>query len=324
MDVLIQKNKKIVLIGGGTGNSTLLKTLKYYTDSITAIVTVGDDGGSSGTIRKEMGILPPGDIRNCLISLANKENIMADLMNYRFSAKFMDSENLGNLMIAAMTDITGSFPLAIKQISEVLAIKGKVLPVSLDEMVLSAVLSDGNTVKGESQIPLYCKANHTQISKISLDNPHVELYEDCRYAIEDADHIILSPGSLYTSLIPNLLVDGMVDALLKSNARKTYVVNLMTQSGETFGYDLSKHIQSIELHANGEKIIDEIIYNVQDVPEYIVSKYKAENSHIVKNTFDYELKNEYQFIPLNLVSIKNDILRHNSKNIWEYIIDDRQ
>ena len=206
---IISGGPNIVAIGGGTGLSVLLRGLKKYTSNITAIVTVSDDGGGSGIIRKEMGILPPGDIRNCIAALANTEPIMEQLMQYRFKEGTLKGQSFGNLFIAAMNDICGSFDAAVREVSSVLAVTGKVLPVTLENVVLYAELEDGNVIKGESQIPIKQQALNKRIRKVFLSPGNCMPLPVALKEIKEADAIILGPGSLYTSIIPNILVKDM-------------------------------------------------------------------------------------------------------------------
>ncbi len=319
MDMDKFKDKKVVLIGGGTGNAVLLRTLKNYTANITVIVSVGDDGGSSGFMRREMGTLPPGDIRNCLVAMADEENIMAAVMNTRFTEGFLKTQNLGNMILVALNKITGSFPLAIRKISEVLAISGRVLPVTCEKITLKAKYSNGKIISGESRIGDYAAKHRLRIDKISLAPETAEALPECLQAIDDADMIIYSPGSLYTSLIPNLLVGGVCEALEKSAAQKYYLANIMTERGETGGYTLSEHIAAIEKHSRGKRIIDTVIYNTEKIPEDILRKYNAEGAGPVISKIDILHRGKYRFIGMDIADYDSGVVRHDSKIIWEYI-----
>ncbi len=313
------KDKKVVLIGGGTGTSVFLRTLKAYAADITAIVTVADDGGSSGLIRNEFGLLPPGDIRNCLIALAEDENIMAELMGVRFSEGLFKKQSLGNLMIAAMTQIRGSFPLAVKSLGEVLNIKGSVYPVSEKNIVLCANTTNGGFVKGESAIAHYCERNNCMIKKLSLLPPDASLMSECAEAIDKADIIVYVPGSLFTSLIPNLLVCGMCEALKSSSAVKYYLPNIMTEKGETTNFDLSDHLHAIEQHAKCEGIIEHVVYNIAQVPSDILMRYAYEGATQVKNYISPEYTNKYKFHGLDMLDLSNRYVRHDSRAFWEML-----
>ena len=232
---LVSRDLKVVAIGGGTGLSTLLRGLKLFARNITAVVTVADDGGSSGMLREDLGILPPGDIRNCILALADVEPVMERLLQYRFKEGSLKGQNLGNLLIAAMTDIANGFESAIREISNVLAVTGKVLPVSLEDIRLVAKLEDG-TNHGESKIPEEQIKRNSPIIEISMDKPYCNALPEVIQAIKDADVIVLGPGSLYTSIIPNIIIREVTQAINQSNAVKVYVCNIMTQPGETTGY----------------------------------------------------------------------------------------
>ena len=310
--------KKVVLIGGGTGSAVFLKTLKEFPCEITAIVTVADDGGSSGSIRKDYGILPPGDIRNCIIALADEENIMADLMGVRFTSGFMKTQSFGNIMIAAMNKISGNFPLAIKMVSDVLAIKGRVLPVTTADITLCAELKSGKIVKGESKIPLICTKANDAIQRVFLEPHPVDAYQNCLDAIDEADIIVYCPGSLYTSLIPNLLVNGICEALLHSHARKYYIQNIMTQKGETDSYTMHDHIRAIERHSADKKIIDTVIYSSTKITEEILALYRHEEAYPVVIDLSKN-ENGYTYLGLDLTMITNHMIRHNSRIFWETI-----
>ena len=254
----LNKGAKVVAIGGGTGLSMLLKGIKRYTNNITAVVTVGDDGGSSGRLREEMGILPPGDIRNCIAALADDEDLITELFQYRFkSGKGLEGHSFGNLFLTALCAVTGNMVKAVKESSNVLNIRGVVLPTTLDDMKLAAEFEDGTIVKGESNIP----EAHKKIKRLFTEPANCEALPEVLTAIAQADLIILGPGSLFTSVIPNLLVKGIVDAIEASRAKKIYVCNIMTQPGETDEYSVASHVNALLNHANGKKIIDAVLVN---------------------------------------------------------------
>ncbi len=265
---------KIVAFGGGTGLSTLLKGLKDFPDTeITAIVTVMDDGGSSGIIREELGVLPPGDIRNNIIALAEDESLMAQIMAYRFKdgERFKD-QSLGNLIIAALTKISGSFPTAIESISSILAIKGRVLPVTEESVKLIAKFEDEQIVVGESNIT----KKNGKIREISLSS-QAKPFPKAIDEISMSDVVILGPGSLFTSIVPNLLVDGITDAI--KGKPKILVANLMTQPGETTGMSVEDHVKVVESYLKSK--IDRVIINSQKIPQEVLKRYKKENSEPV-------------------------------------------
>ena len=245
------KGPKIVAIGGGTGLSTMLRGLKRHTNNLTAIVTVADDGGGSGVLRQELGMLPPGDVRNCLEALANVEPVMGELLHYRFAEGSLKGQSFGNLFLAALNGISGSFDQAVSLMSQVLAITGRVLPVTTANVQLEAEFENGAKVLGESKI-FYCKKREDcRIRRVRLLPQRPPALAPALEAISEADMISLGPGSLYTSIIPNLLVEGIARAVADADALKVYVANVMTQEGETEGYTLSDHIEALFTRAGG-------------------------------------------------------------------------
>lgn len=273
----LNRGPKIVAIGGGTGLSTLLRGLKQYSANITAIVTVADDGGSSGRLRREIGVLPPGDIRNCLAALADEEKLLTELFQYRFKAgDGLNGHSFGNLFLTVMTEITGDLERAIAASSKVLAVRGKVLPATLSDVRLWAELTDGRLIKGESKIT---QANG-KISQIGCDPPNPPALPAAIRAIEEADCIIIGPGSLYTSVIPNLLVPSIREAIAKVKVPRIYICNIMTEVGETDDYTVSDHLRTID-RVCGKKVFDAVL--VQKMPPSALSlkQYAAENCHPV-------------------------------------------
>lgn len=315
----LAKGYKVVVIGGGTGLATMLRGLKNQTSNVTAVVTVADDGGGSGILRKDMGILPPGDIRNCILALAEAEPIMQQLLNYRFTEGMLKGQSFGNLFLAAMNGISGDFLQAVKRVSDVLAVKGRVLPVSDSKIVLYALMDDDNIVVGESNIGNRDSGDRSRINKVFLDPPHVEAVDEVIDAILDADGIVLGPGSVYTSIIPNLLVNGVVDAIEKSNAVKIYICNVMTQPGETDAFSVYDHIWAIEKHSR-TNIMDYCIANTQHIPGHIRLKYYKEGSELVRVDYQRLKLLDTKMIYKDLISIKNDLVRHNEEKLAETII----
>jgi uncharacterized cofD-like protein len=244
------RGPRIVAIGGGTGLSTMLRGIKEFTSNITGVVTVTDDGGSSGKLREEMGVLPPGDIRNCIVALAEAEPTMKELFQYRFRDGSLAGHSFGNLFIAAMTDMTGSFERAVSESSRVLKVTGTIVPSTLVSMALIAELEDGTVVQGESNIP----RSNSRITRLTLSAPEPLGHHSAIKAIEDAQLIVIGPGSLYTSVMPNLLVPGIAHALHKSSAPIVYVCNIATQPGETHGYTVADHVQAIKQHCPGLRL----------------------------------------------------------------------
>lgn len=312
----LKRGPKIVAVGGGTGLSVMLRGLKKYTSNITAIVTVADDGGSSGKIRGEFGILPPGDIRNCLVALADKESLMEDLFQHRFSnGHGLEGHSTGNLLLAALTQIVGDFQTAIREMSRVLAIRGQVLPATLQDCALCAELEDGTIVEGESKIPWTNKP----INRVFLKPGKCEPVPEAVSAITDADVIILGPGSLYTSVLPNLLVCGMADAIRKSSAVTVYVCNIMTQPGETDGYTASQHIRAIHQHA-GSGLIDYAIINVENIPNKLLRKYKDDGAAPVRP--DIKKIESMGVVPVKRDLVyETDVVRHDPEKLAESIVE---
>lgn len=316
--------KKIVTIGGGTGNSILLRGVKNFTSNITTIVTVADDGGGSGVLREDLGMLPPGDIRNCLVALANTEPIMEKLINYRFSNGQLKGQSLGNLLIAAMNDICGDFNEAIKEISNVLAITGKVLPMTLDNVKLFAELEDGSTIEGESNITFLNRKNGGKIKRVYTSPKLILPLKESIDSIMDADIVLLGPGSLYTSIIPNLLVTDISQALKETKAEVVYILNIMTQPGETNGYSVTDHVAAIIDHANSN-IIDKIVVNSKEVDKYAKYRYKSiENSTPIYLTDeDCEDMKELgiEIIEADICDISYDYIVHDPNKLMKAILE---
>ncbi|MGL4375725.1 MAG: gluconeogenesis factor YvcK family protein [Microcoleaceae cyanobacterium] len=282
VDRLLQRRRlhrgpKIVAIGGGTGLSTLLRGLKDYSSNITAIVTVADDGGSSGRLRREIGVLPPGDIRNCLAAFADEEKLLTELFQYRFSAgDGLVGHSFGNLFLTAMSDITGDLEQAIAASSRVLAIRGEVLPATLTDVNLWAELVDGRRIEGESSIT----EAKGKILKIGCTPENPPALPRALEAIQEADYIIIGPGSLYTSIIPNLLVPDIAIAISESKAPRIYVCNIMTQEGETQGYSVAEHILAID-KACGMALFDAVLVQGKSPSEKTLIRYAQQNAHPV-------------------------------------------
>lgn len=267
----LQQGYKIVAIGGGTGLSTLLRGLKRRTSNLTAVVTVSDDGGSSGRLQKELGVLPPGDIRNCLVALADDEALVTDLFRFRFTeGEGLSGHSFGNLFLAAMTGITGNFDRAIKESSRVLNIVGRVLPATLGVVRLCAELDDGSVLEGESTISLAKRP----IKRIFFEPGGAEPLEEVLAAIRDADAIVLGPGSLFTSILPNFLVERIANEVAAAHAVKMYVCNVMTQPGETDGMTAADHVNALFAGA-GERVCDYVVVN-DEAPSRLVAAYAQE------------------------------------------------
>lgn len=316
---LLVRGPRIVVIGGGTGLSTMIRGLKDYTSNITAIVTVADDGGGSGVLRETLKILPPGDIRNCLVAMAHTEPVMEELMQYRFKDGDLKGQNFGNLFIAAMTGISTSFEEAIKKMSDVLAVKGKVYPVTLEDVTLCAELSSGDIVRGESKIPEEASAKGEGISRVFLEPNNPKPLEDALYAIDNADCVLIGPGSLYTSILPNLVIEDIAKKVKATKAIKIYVSNIMTQIGETDGYNLSQHIEAISKHCKGN-IIDIVIANNGKIPERYYERYKADGQDMV-DTDEENITSNIEIIKEDLVYINDkELLRHDTYKLSSTIM----
>ena len=275
------KGPRIVALGGGTGLSTMLRGLKRYTNNITAIVTVADDGGGSGVLRQELGMLPPGDIRNCLEALANVEPLMSDLLHYRFTEGSLRGQSFGNLFLAALNGVSGSFEQAVSSMSHVLAITGRVLPVTTTDVQLEAEFENGARVLGESKIFFCKKQEQCRVQRVRLIPERPKALPQAIEAIRDADMILLGPGSLYTSVIPNLLVDGITDAILDSDALKVYVGNVMTQEGETEGYSHADHIRALFEHS-APGLFSHCLVNSLSIPAQVCARYASEGAEPVR------------------------------------------
>ncbi|MEG0388219.1 MAG: YvcK family protein, partial [Niameybacter sp.] len=303
---------KVVAIGGGTGLSTMLRGIKKYTSDITAIVTVSDNGGGSGILREEMNMVPPGDIRNCLVALANTEPIMKQLLQYRFKEGTLKGQNFGNLFLAALADLSGNFEKAVQVTSNVLAITGKVLPVTLENVQLYATFEDDTCVEGETQIVDYSKAHHKMITNIRLEPRNPKPAEAVIEAIEEAEMILLGPGSLYTSIVPNLLIDEVAQAIRTSKAQKIYIANMMSQPGETTGFTVENHIEELEKYI-GVGTIDKVIVNNENIPEEYLKKYMEDGAHMLSFDAQHPIWKLTKRIEAPLVRINHEkeYIRHN-------------
>jgi len=278
----LQVGPRVVAIGGGTGLSTLLRGLKQCTTNLTAIATVADDGGSSGRLRENMGVPAPGDIRNCLVALADSEPLMTELFQYRFNGESGDlhGHSFGNLLIAALTEITGDFEQAIRETSRVLAIRGHVLPPTADSVALCARLKDGTVVRGESAIT----AAGGEIDYVYLDPPNPHGLDEVARVLAEADLIVIGPGSTFTSVIPNFLVPAVNEAVCQATATKVFVCNIMTQPGETTGFAASDHVRAILRHSGGTPF-DYVLMNAAPVPEWVLQRYRATGADLVESDY---------------------------------------
>ncbi len=311
----LERGPKIVVIGGGTGLSTLLHGIKQYTSNVTAIVTVADDGGSSGRLRQEFDMLPPGDIRNCLVALADTEPLMQRLFQYRFAEESaLQGHSFGNLFITAMTKITGDFERAVEASSKVLAIRGHVVPSTNTKVRLVAEHVDGSVTLGESKISHAAQ----DIRRVYLEPAGCRPTQGALDAIRDANVIVLGPGSLYTSIIPNLLVESMIDAIVQSKAMKIYVCNVMTQYRETHDFKASDHLKTLIEHSN-PGIVQVCIVNTEPVPVHLLERYRKEEAFPVEPDIEHIREMGYQVMADNIISTENYV-RHDSDKVAKLII----
>ena len=287
------RGPRIVAIGGGTGLSSLLRGLKTYTSNLSVIVTVADDGGSSGRLRDEYRILPPGDFRQCLIALADAEPLMKQLFDHRFKEGSLDGHSFGNLFIMAMADVTGNFEHALRESGKILAVKGTILPSTLQDVTLVASIN-GGMVAGESKIPM----QNAPISRVFLKPDGPQINPEAAQAILNAELIIVGPGSLYTSIMPNLLVDGMVEAIKASPALKVYICNLAAQSGETDGYAVDDYLRVIREHV-GANLFDFVLVNTN-----LSHAPTGGQSQVVFRSADSNKHPEVRFIAADVVNVK--------------------
>ncbi|MDD5073543.1 MAG: YvcK family protein [Candidatus Omnitrophica bacterium] len=319
----LSKGPKIAVIGGGTGLAVLLHGLKEMTSNITAIVTVADDGGSSGRIRNEFDVLPPGDIRNCLIALSDAEVLMRDLFQYRFTeGEGLKGHSFGNLFITALSKITGDFEKAIKESSKVLAIRGSVVPSTLEKVTLTAKREDGTQTSGESTIPKVTGAV-SRIKRLYLNPAGAKATPEALIALREADAIVIGPGSLYTSILPNLLVEGVVESILKSKGVKIYLCNVMTQRGETDGFAASDHVEALLRHTNSG-LADYVFVNTAKIPQHFLDKYKIEGAYPVEADIKKIREMGLGVVEGDMITV-DDFVRHNadkiSKRIFELVYE---
>lgn len=314
---MANKKTKIVVIGGGTGLSTMLRGLKRYPYDITAIVTVADDGGSSGRLRDDYDIPPPGDIRNVIAALSDTEPLVEQMFQYRFTeSNDLGGHSLGNLMLTALAEITGDFSHAIAEMSKVLKVHGKVLPAANRKVMLHAELVDGSIIKGESKIP----NAQMPIKRVFLEPDNVKPLPEAIKAIERADFILIGPGSLYTSIIPNLLVQEIGESVKYTKAKKIYICNLMTQKGETIHYRATDHVQAIYQHM-GQSCLDAILVNSVDLPSTIKENYKEENAEPVQFDVEKLEKMGLEVIKKDIAVIQSGVVRHESEEIAKWLFE---
>ncbi|OGY64030.1 MAG: hypothetical protein A3I24_01895 [Candidatus Harrisonbacteria bacterium RIFCSPLOWO2_02_FULL_41_13b] len=313
----MKSDKKIVVIGGGTGVFTVLTGLKKYFNNLTAVVTMADDGGSTGILREEFGILPPGDVRRAIVALSSSDNkTLSELFNYRFKeGKGLSGHSLGNLIITALERITGSFDKAIDEVGKILQVKGKILPVTLKTTYLMAELEDGSLVKGETNIDIPRHDGFLKIKKVWL-RPAVSINPDARKAILGADAVIIGPGDLYTSLVPNLLVGGMKDALWKTRGKVIYFVNTMTKFGETHSFQASDFLSVVENYL-GKRIVDFVAINKTKPTPNRLRPYAEEKSEFVNADLENLPKKPVPIVA-SLIR-RSGLLRHDPEKVAKLV-----
>jgi uncharacterized cofD-like protein len=314
----LARGPRIVVLGGGTGMSTLLRGLKQYSSNITAIVTVTDDGGSSGRLTQEMGIIPPGDMRNCLVALADAEKRMTDLFQYRFSegTGALSGHSIGNLLLAGFVEQAGGdFDEALTLASEVLAIRGRVIPSTTDKVTLRALMEDGSTLDGETTIV----ESSLKIQRIYLNPSFAKPHPSAIEAIRDADLICIGPGSVYTSIIPNLIVPGIAEAVLESDAMKVYICNVMTQTGESDHLSAAEHVVAIQANIPN-RVFDYVLVNTATPHQDLVKKYQESGQDLVVADNDRIKQMGYKPVPGNFMS-ESDYVRHDPMRIAARLID---
>lgn len=314
-------NPKIVTIGGGTGLSTLLKGIKNYSSEITALVTMADDGGGSGVLRRSFGMLPPGDVRNCLLALSDIEPEMNTLLSHRFEKGELKGQSFGNLFLLAMNEIYGSFEEAVKMASSILRVKGTVMPITVNDVNIEATYDDKSKAFGESILPAEAIKDNKKIKRVELCPKDVDPLDGVITAINKADIILIGPGSLYTSIIPNLLVKGVTEAIISSPAKKIYVQNVMTQHGETDDMSVKDHVEAIFEHS--DKIFDSIIINNKVLSEDLKKKYQEEYQEqifLTDGDKKYLEEEAIDYIEGDCLD-GGDYVRHDSEKLSNMIID---
>lgn len=314
--------KKIVTMGGGTGNFTALRGLKYYNNiDISAIVSMADDGGSTGVLRDELGVLPPGDVRQCLVALSDSSRLMRSLMNYRFENGGLGGHSFGNLLLSALEKVTGSFEKAVEEAGKILFIRGKVIPVTTHQVRLIMILKNCKALNGEREIYLSQEIDNGY-SSIYLD-PYPKANDQAINEIMNADLIVLGPGGLYTSLIPILLVEGVVEALKKSDAKKVFVVNLMNRKGQTSGFKVSDYLSELKRFI-GDDIFDFILVNEQTPPQELIELYAKEGDLVINDLDDERVRKGSLLGEIRQGSkkdfLKRSLIRHNSKKLAQELM----
>ena len=314
-------SKKVVVVGGGTGNFVVLRGLKKYPLDLTAIVSMADDGGSTGILRDELGVLPPGDVRQCLVALSNSSRLMRSLMNYRFENGGLGGHSFGNLLLSALEKVTGSFEKAVEEAGKILSIKGKVIPVTTHQVRLKMILNNRKILEGEKEI--YLSQEIDQGYKTIYLEPYPKVNPRVIEEIHNADLLVIGPGGLHTSLIPSLLVEGVSEAVCNSDAKKIFVLNLMNRRGQTTGYKTSHYLNEL-VRFIGRDIFDHILFNVQKPPKELIDVYAAEGE-IVENDLDDE-----RIVFSDMLGsvaeeprrdlLKRNLIRHDSKKLAQELM----
>jgi uncharacterized cofD-like protein len=318
---VLQKGPNIVAIGGGSGLSTLLRGLKQVSSNLTAIVTVADDGGGSGMLRDDLGMLPPGDIRNCILALSEAEPVMEHLLQYRFPEGQLKGQSFGNLFLAAMAGTSGGFLEGIRSVSDILNVEGRVLPVTLDDVTLQARLRSGEVVSGESNIGMSQKTRGSRIERLWLQPADCTPLAEALEAIAAAELLIIGPGSLYTSLLPNLLVPGVAEAIRRSKAPKVYILNLMTQPGETEGFGAADHLKALESHCGSGLVTHVLANNDFALPADLLERYRADGAAPIA-TQRAELETMgYRVWERPLLKVSGDKIRHSYPGLAAAILE---
>ena len=303
-----EKGPNIVVIGGGTGMSVLLKGLKQHTDNLTAIIGVADDGGSSGRLRRELGVIPPGDFRNCIVAMSDEESLLPELFQYRFTeGEGLKGHSFGNLFIVAMSHVTDSFQSALSESSKVLTVRGKITPATTANLNLSARMTNGELIAGESNIT----AEKGTVERLYINPPFAKAYGPSEESILEADVVVIGPGSLYTSILPNLMVPGILDALLTTTALRIYVCNVATEVGETQNFFVEDHVNALMKHTD-ENILDYVIANnnIIDIGDRFMGNSVPVSNEIISNV---------QVAYTDLLDTNHPV-RHDSNKLAEFIL----
>lgn len=314
-------SKKVVVIGGGTGNFVVLRGLKKYPLDLTAIVSMADDGGSTGILRDELGVLPPGDVRQCLVALSNSSRLMRSLMNYRFENGGLGGHSFGNLLLSALEKVTGSFEKAVEEAGKILYINGKVIPVTMNQVRLRMVLNNRKILEGEKEI--YLSQEIDSGYKTMYLEPFPKVNPKVIEEIDSADLVVIGPGGLHTSLIPNLLVEGVSEAICNSDAKKVFVLNLMNRKGQTAGYKTSHYLSEL-VRFLGKDVFDHILINVEKPPKELIDVY-ANEGELVENDLKDDRILEAHMLGAVAQSMKKDLLkrnliRHDSKKLAQELM----